>query len=68
MDRARDLPVMNSASQLTDAFAEVRFGTVTARSEICRKTLHPEWGYRTNFEVRRPRPASARTAPPRVPR
>ncbi len=54
MKHARDLPVMNTASQLTDAYAEVRFGPLTHRTEVARRTLHPAWRDATAvFEVTR---------------
>ena len=40
---ARDLPVMDSASQSTDAYAEVRLKLVSFKSSVCRKSLNPEW-------------------------
>lgn len=49
---ARDLPIMDRASELTDAFVEVKFKTTTHKTDVCRKSLHPHWNsewYR--FEV-----------------
>ncbi|XP_071502533.1 C2 domain-containing protein 5-like [Diadema antillarum] len=40
---ARDLPVMDRASDLADAFAEVRFGQVTHKTEVYGKSLNPQW-------------------------
>ena len=40
---ARDLPVMDSASASTDAYAEVRLKDNSFRSSVCRKSLNPEW-------------------------
>lgn len=41
---ARDLPVMDKASDLTDAYVEVRFADFEAqRTTVCRKTLNPVW-------------------------
>eukprot|EP00761_Pharyngomonas_kirbyi_P012348 gb/GECH01012375.1/.p1 GENE.gb/GECH01012375.1/~~gb/GECH01012375.1/.p1 ORF type:complete len:1018 (+),score=197.21 gb/GECH01012375.1/:1-3054(+) len=41
---ARDLPVMDRSTKLTDAYAELRFGeTYHDRTSICRKTLNPAW-------------------------
>ncbi|XP_065055767.1 C2 domain-containing protein 5-like isoform X2 [Rhopilema esculentum] len=40
---ARDLPVMDRASDLTDAFVEVRHGTTIHRTDVCRKSLNPTW-------------------------
>ncbi|KAG0357353.1 hypothetical protein BG005_003630 [Podila minutissima] len=45
---ARDLPVMDKASDLTDAYVEVRFADFEAqRTTVCRKTLNPDF----RFEV-----------------
>jgi Ca2+-dependent lipid-binding protein len=39
---ARDLPVMDKASELTDAYVELRFADhEVKRTNICRKTLNP---------------------------
>eukprot|EP00794_Sanderia_malayensis_P010963 gene10963-12124_t len=40
---ARDLPVMDRASDLTDAFAEVRLGSTYHKTEVFRKSLNPVW-------------------------
>ncbi|CAG5115440.1 unnamed protein product, partial [Candidula unifasciata] len=40
---ARDLPVMDRASELTDAFVEVKFGTEIYKTEVCKKSLNPQW-------------------------
>jgi hypothetical protein len=40
---ARDLPVMDRTSDLTDAFAEVKLGDMTYKTDVCRKSLNPEW-------------------------
>lgn len=40
---ARDLPVMDRSSDLTDAFAEVKLGNEIHRTEVCHKSLNPEW-------------------------
>jgi len=39
----RQLPVMDRASDTTDAFAEVKLGDTTFKTEVCRKTLNPKW-------------------------
>ncbi|KAG0267474.1 hypothetical protein BG011_004508 [Mortierella polycephala] len=45
---ARDLPVMDKASDLTDAYVEVRFADFEVqRTTVCRKTLSPDF----RFEV-----------------
>ncbi|KAG0293774.1 hypothetical protein BGZ98_002044 [Dissophora globulifera] len=49
---ARDLPVMDKASDLTDAYVEVRFSDFEAqRTTVCRKTLNPVWNEDFRFEV-----------------
>lgn len=41
---ARNLPVMNHSSNLTDAFAEVRFGNqFVYQTGVVRKNLNPRW-------------------------
>ena len=40
---ARNLPVMDRSSDTTDAFAEVKLGDVTFKTEVFRKSLHPAW-------------------------
>lgn len=40
---ARDLPVMDRSSDLADAFAEVRLGNVLYKTEVCKKSLNPQW-------------------------
>ncbi|KAJ8373472.1 hypothetical protein SKAU_G00040520 [Synaphobranchus kaupii] len=39
----RHLPVMDRASDLTDAFVEVKFGTTTFKTDVCPKSLNPQW-------------------------
>ena len=38
---ARNLPVMDALSGLTDAYVELKIGTQQQRTETARKTLHP---------------------------
>ncbi|VDK33436.1 unnamed protein product [Taenia asiatica] len=40
---ARNLPVMDRTSFLTDAFVEVRLGNTMFKTEVIRRTLNPEW-------------------------
>ncbi|XP_022778318.1 C2 domain-containing protein 5-like [Stylophora pistillata] len=40
---ARDLPVMDRSSDLADAFAEVRLGNVLHKTDVCKKSLNPQW-------------------------
>ncbi|KAI9529893.1 C2 domain-containing protein 5 [Dissostichus eleginoides] len=39
----RHLPVMDRASDLTDAFVEVKFGNTTFKTDVCSKSLNPQW-------------------------
>ena len=49
---ARDLPVMDKASELTDAYVEVKFADHdTERTQVCRRTLNPIWNEDFRFEV-----------------
>ncbi|XP_063241402.1 C2 domain-containing protein 5 isoform X3 [Bacillus rossius redtenbacheri] len=48
----RNLPVMDRASDNTDAYVEIKLGNTTYKTEVCRKSLNPQWNsewYR--FEV-----------------
>lgn len=40
---ARDLPVMDRSSDLADAFAEVRLGNILYKTDVCKKSLNPNW-------------------------
>lgn len=39
----RNLPVMDRGSDTTDAFVEIKFGSVTHKTDVCRKSLNPHW-------------------------
>ena len=39
----RDLPIMDRASDLTDAFVELRLGNTLYKTDVCRKSLNPQW-------------------------
>ncbi|XP_078232572.1 C2 domain-containing protein 5 isoform X31 [Pogona vitticeps] len=39
----RNLPVMDRASDLTDAFVEVKFGNTTFKTDVYPKSLNPQW-------------------------
>jgi Ca2+-dependent lipid-binding protein len=41
--KARDLPVMDKRSELTDAFVEIKMANGWNKTEVCPKTLHPKW-------------------------
>lgn len=50
--QGRNLPVMDRGSDTTDAYVEIKFGSVIHKTDVCRKTLNPQWNsdwYR--FEV-----------------
>lgn len=40
---ARNLPIMDRTSFLTDAFVELRLGNTMFKTEVIRRTLNPEW-------------------------
>ncbi|PRP78644.1 C2 calcium-dependent membrane targeting domain-containing protein, partial [Planoprotostelium fungivorum] len=48
---ARNLPVMDRSSDLTDAYVELRFLDSVKKTEIRRKTLNPIWNEDFRFEV-----------------
>jgi len=50
---ARNLPVMDRSSELTDAFVEVKFGeNISDKTAVFRKSLDPEWdNEKFTFEV-----------------
>ncbi|KAJ3090649.1 hypothetical protein HK102_003097 [Quaeritorhiza haematococci] len=49
---ARNLPVMDRATELTDAFVEMHFANKeTQRTQICKRTLNPVWNEDFRFEV-----------------
>ncbi|KAK4872034.1 hypothetical protein RN001_016158 [Aquatica leii] len=48
----KNLPVMDRSSDTTDAYVEIKLGSTTYKTEVCRKSLNPQWNsdwYR--FEV-----------------
>lgn len=48
---ARDLPVMDRSSKLTDAYVDIEFASFEARTQICKKTLNPKWDEEFRFDV-----------------
>jgi hypothetical protein len=48
---ARDLPVMDRATELTDAYVELRFADNAARTTVARRTLNPQWHQDFRFEI-----------------
>lgn len=49
----RNLPVMDRSSDTTDAYVEIKFGSVTCKTDVYRKSLHPQWNSDWfRFEVR----------------
>ncbi|XP_014215544.1 uncharacterized protein LOC106644517 [Copidosoma floridanum] len=39
----RNLPVMDRSADTTDAYVEVKFGNTTYKTDVCRKSLNPQW-------------------------
>jgi Ca2+-dependent lipid-binding protein len=39
----RSLPVMDRSNDTTDAYVEVKLGQVTHKTDVCRKSLNPQW-------------------------
>lgn len=39
----RNLPVMDRSSDTTDAYVEIKFGSITCKTDVYRKSLHPQW-------------------------
>ena len=48
---ARDLPVMNYSSQLTDAYVEVKFKEFAEKTPVARKTLNPVWNEKLGLTI-----------------
>lgn len=50
--QARNLPVMDRTSNLTDAYVQVKFGTsFDEKTSVCKKTLNPVFNQTFRFEV-----------------
>ncbi|OXU23143.1 hypothetical protein TSAR_015077 [Trichomalopsis sarcophagae] len=39
----RNLPVMDRSGDTTDAYVEIKFGNTTYKTDVCRKSLNPQW-------------------------
>ncbi|XP_021377240.1 C2 domain-containing protein 5-like isoform X2 [Mizuhopecten yessoensis] len=39
----RSLPIMDRSTDLTDAFVEVRFGNEAFKTDVCKRSLNPQW-------------------------
>ncbi|XP_037951366.1 C2 domain-containing protein 5-like [Teleopsis dalmanni] len=39
----RNLPIMDRSSDTTDAYVEIKLGTITQKTDVCRKSLNPHW-------------------------
>nr|CAD7259952.1 unnamed protein product [Timema shepardi] len=39
----RNLPVMDRSSDNTDAYVEIKLGNTTFKTDVCRKSLNPQW-------------------------
>ncbi|KAJ3271763.1 hypothetical protein HDV01_006371 [Terramyces sp. JEL0728] len=49
---ARNLPIMDRTTELTDAYVEVKFANLDAvKTHICRKTLNPVWNQDFRLEI-----------------
>ena len=49
---ARNLPVMNQSSNLTDAFVEVRFGQqIIHQTSVVHKSLNPTWYVQSHVHI-----------------
>eukprot|EP00045_Choanoeca_perplexa_P013967 m.161060 g.161060 ORF g.161060 m.161060 type:complete len:1008 (+) comp16517_c0_seq2:108-3131(+) len=49
--QARDLPVMDSNSQLTDAYVEIKLNQKSEKTPIIKKSLNPQFDFDCRFEV-----------------
>jgi Ca2+-dependent lipid-binding protein len=49
----RNLPVMDRSADTTDAYVEIKLANITHKTDVCRKTLNPQWTEELHrFEVR----------------
>lgn len=39
----RNLPVMDRSNETTDAYVEIKLGSITCKTDVIRKSLHPQW-------------------------
>lgn len=39
----RHLPVMDRSNDTTDAYVEVKLGSTVCKTDVCRKSLNPQW-------------------------
>lgn len=39
----RNLPVMDRSSDTTDAYVEIKLGSITHKTDVFRKSLNPQW-------------------------
>lgn len=39
----RNLPVMDRSSDTTDAYVEIKLGSITQKTDVFRKSLNPKW-------------------------
>lgn len=54
--QARSLPIMDTSTHSTDAYAELRLGrgTDVLRTPTCRRSLNPVFNYDFRYEVHPP--------------
>ena len=48
---ARDLPIMDSQSHLTDAYCQIRHCDQNRKTGIVKRTLHPTWNVALSFDI-----------------
>eukprot|EP01064_Diplonema_japonicum_P012383 TRINITY_DN19864_c0_g1_i1.p1 TRINITY_DN19864_c0_g1~~TRINITY_DN19864_c0_g1_i1.p1 ORF type:complete len:1232 (+),score=296.07 TRINITY_DN19864_c0_g1_i1:69-3764(+) len=48
---ARDLPIMDSQSHLTDAYVQVKHCDQTKKTRIAKRTLNPQWNESVTFDI-----------------
>ncbi|KJE97542.1 hypothetical protein CAOG_07382 [Capsaspora owczarzaki ATCC 30864] len=51
VSEARDLPIMDRSTELTDAYVEVKFVDESYKTIVCKKTLCPVWNADFRFEL-----------------
>lgn len=57
--KARDLPVMDSSSKLSDAFVQMKFCSHSFQTSVARKTLNPVWNQSKGVALERTKTVSS---------